>query len=95
MTIQKERNLVSESITAKETSVEQIPELLMLNLIPGENGQSSLPQRNLQIIFLEIIFFAKSRITFWSCMLDFGSIGMGKIDFSMYSYRLATFLFYE
>ena len=32
------------------------------------------------------------KLFFWPCMPDFGSIGRVQIVFSMYSYRLATFL---
>ena len=53
------------------------------------------PQNNWQRISQEIILFTPSKIIFWPSLPDFGSIGRVEIVFSMYSYRLATFLSYN
>ena len=42
-----------------------------------------------------ISFHTTSEIIFWSCMPELGSIGRVQLVFSMYSYRLATFLSYD
>ena len=53
------------------------------------------PKNNWQRISQEIILFTPSKIIFWPSLPDFGSIGRVEIVFSMYSYRLATFLSYN